>query len=157
DVQDPTAPKVTGRIPVEAHPNDLALTDDHRLFVACGNTNHVVVVDLSTGQKLEAVSVAPTPKAPVGSTPNAVALSPDGRQLFVADADNNGVAVIDITDRGHSEVAGFVPTGWYPTMVTATPDGKRLVIGSGKGLGTGPNRASRPTEPGGAILFSHHG
>src|SRR5262245_44378983 len=156
-VTDAWAPKVTGRIPVEPHPNDLALTSDGRLFVSCGNTNHVVAVDLKTGRRLEAVSVAPTPKAPVGSTPNSLALSTDEKRLFVADADNNSVAVVDISDRGESRVAGFIPTGWYPTVVTVTPDGRRLVVGSGKGLGTGPNHVIRPESPGAAPQFVHHG
>src|SRR5262245_25094722 len=157
DVQDAWKPKLADHIAVEPHPNDLALTDDNRLFVACGNTNHVVVVDLASKQKLEAISIAPTPNAPVGSTPNSVALSADGRQLFVADADNNSVAVIDISMKGQSRVLGLIPTGWYPTVVATTPDGKRIVIGSGKGLGTGPNRVSHPSETTGSVVFSHHG
>src|SRR6185436_7502903 len=127
-------------------------------FVSCGNTNHVVAFDLKTGAKMEAVSVAPSPKAPPGSIPNSLALSPDGRDLYVADADNNSVAVVSVAERGHSKVTGFIPTGWYPTVVTLTPDGKRILIGSGKGLGTGPNRVSRPidkTAP--APSFVHHG
>src|SRR5262249_41412381 len=136
---DPAAPKVADRIPVEPHPNDLALTSDGRLFVSCGNTNHVVAVDLKTKRQLEAINIAPTPKAPVGSTPDSLALSADEKQLYVADADNNSVAVVDIGDRGESRVAGFIPTGWYPTVVTLTRDGRRLLVGSGKGLGTGPN------------------
>jgi len=157
DVSNPSEPKLTDRLPVEPHPNDLALTADGRLFVSCGNTNHVAVIDLKTKTPMESVSVAPTPKAPVGSTPNSLALSPDGRELYVADADNNSVAVVSIAERGQSKVAGFIPTGWYPTVVAVTLDGKRLLIGSGKGLGTGPNHVSRPIDkeaPGG---FVHHG
>src|SRR5262249_24621655 len=74
DVSHPSDPSITDRIPVEPHPNDLALTADGRLFVSCGNTNHVVVIDLKTKKQSETVSVAPTPKAPVGSTPNSLAL-----------------------------------------------------------------------------------
>jgi YVTN family beta-propeller protein len=157
DVANPAAPRLTDHIAVEAHPNDLVITGDGRLFVSCGNTNHVIAVDLETKKSMEAVSVALTPKAPVGSTPNSVALSPDGKQLFVADADNNSVAVIDITDRGMSRVTGFIPTAWYPTVVTMTPDGKRVLIGSGKGLGTGPNHVVRPTDGKTAPMFAHHG
>jgi YVTN family beta-propeller protein len=154
DVTNPAAPVIAGRMDVEDHPNDLAITPDDRMFVSCGNTNHVIAIDLKTGTKMEAVSVAPTPKAPAGSTPNSVALSPDGKQLFVANADNNSVAVIDISQRGQSRVAGFIPTGWYPTAVTVTPDGKRVLIGSGKGLGTGPNHVIRGEE---GPRFVHHG
>ncbi|MEO7274999.1 MAG: alkaline phosphatase family protein [Vicinamibacterales bacterium] len=157
DVSNPTAPMIVRHLPVEAHPNDLVVTDDGRLLVSCGNTNHVVAVDLTTGKHLEAVNIAPTAKAPVGSTPNSVALSPDGRQLFVAAADNNSVAVVDISDRRESRVVGFIPTAWYPTVVAVTPDGKRVLIGSGKGLGTGPNHVLRPAAGNGTPQFVHHG
>jgi YVTN family beta-propeller protein len=158
DIGNPMEPRLTDRLTVEPHPNDLVLTGDDRLFVSCGNTNHVLVLDLKAKERMETVSVAPTPKAPVGSTPNSLALSPDGRELYVADADNNSVAVVSIAERGQSKVTGFIPTGWYPTVVTTTVDGKRILIGSGKGLGTGPNRVMRPidkTSP--APSFVHHG
>src|SRR5262249_40444504 len=96
DVTRPADLRVTDRFAVEPHPNDLVLTADGRLFVSCGNTNHVLAIDLKTKARMEAVSVAPSPKAPVGSTPNSLALTADGRQLLVADADNNSVAVVEI-------------------------------------------------------------
>ena len=34
---------------------------------------------------------------------------------------------------------GFIPTGWYPTAVAVTPDGKKLLVGVGKGNQTRPN------------------
>ena len=68
-----------------------------------------------------------------------LAVAPDGKTLFVANADNNNVAVIDIATPSRSQVKGFIPTGWYPTAVAVTPDGKQLLIGVGKGLQTKPN------------------
>ena len=38
---------------------------------------------------------------------------------------------------------GFIPTGWYPTSVAVTPDGKNLLVGVGKGNQTQAN----PIEP----------
>jgi DNA-binding beta-propeller fold protein YncE len=158
DVTDGAQPKVVEHLAAEPHPNDLVITADGRLFVSCGNTNHVVVIDLKAKGKMEAINVAPSPKAPVGSTPNSLALSADGNELYVADADNNSVAVVSIADRGQSKVRGFIPTGWYPTAVASTPDGKRLLVGSGKGLGTGPNHVSRPiNKESTAGSFVHHG
>jgi YVTN family beta-propeller protein len=158
DVTDRVQPKVVERLAAEPHPNDLVITADDRLFVSCGNTNHVVAIDLKAKAKMEAINVAPSPQAPVGSTPNSLALSPEGRELYVADADNNSVAVVSIADRGQSKVSGFIPTGWYPTAVVSTPDGKRVLIGSGKGLGTGPNHVSRPiNQEAAAGSFVHHG
>ncbi len=63
--------------------------------------------------------------------------------LFVANADNNCVAVIDIATAGRSQVKGFIPTGWYPTAVAVTPDGKSLLVGVGKGNQTRPNPIDR--------------
>ena len=55
--------------------------------------------------------MSPFPEAPPGTTPNALAVSPDGHTLAVANADNNTVAMIDIAQPGRSEVEGFIPTG----------------------------------------------
>jgi DNA-binding beta-propeller fold protein YncE len=158
DVSDPARATVTGTLATDPHPNDVALTPDGRLFVSCGNTNNVIAFDPKSRQKLEVISTALTPKAPAGSTPDALAISPDGKTLYVADADNNAVAVIDVADPGKSRPLGFLPTGWYPTMVATSADGKRVIVGSGKGAGTGPNLVKRPIDPiAPAVSFQHHG
>ena len=139
---------VTGQVEVGAHPNAMILTKDGaRLFVACANTNKVWVVDTATLAAREQISVTPFPDAPPGTTPNALALSPDGETLAVANADNNTVAIVDVERAGHSEVEGFIPTGWYPTGVLFDKSGRRLFVLSGKGLTgqanpRGPNAVS---------------
>jgi YVTN family beta-propeller protein len=158
DISNPTAPRISATMQTDPHPNDLAVTIDDRLFVSCGNTNNVIAFDLKTQARLEVISTALGPKAPPGSTPNSLALSPAGNHLYVANADNNSVSVIDIADRGRSKPLGFVPTGWYPTFVTTTADGKRIIVASSKGNGTGPNRVRRPIDPiAPAVSFQHHG
>ena len=134
------------------------MTTDGRLFVSCGNTNNVIEHDVKSRQRLEVISTALGPKAPAGSTPNSLALSPDGKRLYVANADNNSVSVIDVENREKSRPLGFLPTGWYPTMVATTADGKRVIVGSGKGNGTGPTLVRRPIdETAPAPSFQHHG
>ena len=120
--------------------------DGNVLFASRGNTNHVVALDLASKQQLENIQIALGPKAPPGSTSNSLAMSPDAKTVYVANADNNTVAVIDVEDRGKREVEGFIPTGWYPTLVRVTRDGKRILIGSGKGVGAGPNKVKRPVD-----------
>jgi YVTN family beta-propeller protein len=139
-VLDPTDLHTLSRIAVGEHPNQLALhpTDD-RLFVACASSDCVSVIDTRRGFVTETIHTALFPRAPEGSTPDALAVSPDGTTLFVANADNNCVAVIDIAVPGHSQVRGFIPTGWYPTSVAVTPDGQKLLIGVGKGNQTMAN------------------
>jgi YVTN family beta-propeller protein len=158
DVSEPSRPTVAATLQTDPHPNDVAVTDDGRLFVSCGNTNNVIAFDVKSRQRLEVISTALGPKAPAGSTPNSLAVSPDGERLYVANADNNSVSVIDIESHGKSRPLGFLPTGWYPTMVTTSADGKRIIVGSGKGNGTGPTLVRRPidqTAP--ALSFQHHG
>ena len=58
--------------------------------------------------------MAMSPRQPAGMTPSALALSPDQSKLYVVCSDANAAAVVDLTDT-KSRVAGFVPTGWYPT------------------------------------------
>lgn len=133
-VIDPEGFRVVAKIPVGEHPNQMVLHEDGRLFVACASSNTVSVIDTKRGQVVETIFTALFPKSPEGSTPDALALDPEGETLFVANADNNCIAVIDVETPRQSGVKGFIPTGWYPTAVAVTPDGKNLLIGVGKGL-----------------------
>jgi YVTN family beta-propeller protein len=132
--------RVINNIPVGDHPNDLELTRDGKtLYVANANGNTVSVVSTEQMKEIEAISTALHPKSPIGSTPNAVALSPDEKTLYIANADNNDVAVVDVAKRGNSEVEGFIPTGWYPTSVRVSKDGKRIFVANGKGVASAAN------------------
>src|SRR5437588_733524 len=99
----------------------------------------ITLLDLRTGTVVEQITVALSPHAPTGSDPNALALSPDGRTLYVAMAGNNAVAVVQIGRTG-MQVAGLIPVGWYPTAVTTAADGRTLFVANGKGNGSGANR-----------------
>jgi hypothetical protein len=70
-------------------------------------------------------------------TPSALALSPDGKRLFVACSDGNVAAVADVSDPV-SRVEGFIPAGWYPTAVRVLPSGT-LVVVNAKGVRSYPN------------------
>ena len=92
----------------------------------------------------ETIHTALFPRAPEGSTPDALAIAPDGKTLYVANADNNCVAVIDVATPSRSQVKGFIPTGWYPTAVAVTPDGKRCWSASARETRPRPTRSTRP-------------
>jgi len=55
------------------------------------------------------------------------------------------VAVIDVASKKEPRVLGFIPTGWYPSALAVSPDGKRLFVGIGKGLSS---RANVPAQGG---------
>jgi YVTN family beta-propeller protein len=133
-VIDPKELWVVKKIGVGEHPNQMALHRDGRLFVACASSNSVSVIDTKRGVVTETIYTSLFPRAPTGSTPDALAISPDGEWLYVANADNNCIACIEIEDPKKSLVRGFIPTGWYPTSVAVTPDGKNILVGVGKGL-----------------------
>ena len=130
---------------VGPHPSALTLGNGS-LFVALAGSNGVARVDLRTGRVTEQLTVALDPRAPalkdshtvVGSDPNALALSPDGRTLYVAMAGNNAVAVVRVGPRA-MRVAGLIPAGWYPTAVATSANGHTLYIANGKGGGSGAN------------------
>jgi YVTN family beta-propeller protein len=125
---------LTALWPTEDHPCEMVLTRNGRyLFGANANRNTVSVLDTTTGKAVETIWAALYPKAPPGSTPNSLALSPDEKILFGANADNNAVAVFDVSKPGKSRALGFIPAGWYATSVRITPDGKHLLIASGRG------------------------
>jgi DNA-binding beta-propeller fold protein YncE len=127
-----------------------------RLFVAAANTNNVYAVAVSEGQELnviESINVSFTPRQPLGMTPSALALSPDGKRLYVACSDANAAAVVDVSE-ARSRVEGFLPTGWYPTAVRVLASGTLVVI-NGKGTrsygnpkGPGPFRRAEPEREG---------
>ena len=148
NVSDPAKPALAGHSETGAHPNAVAIATDGRAFISCGNEDAVYAYDLTTGKLAEKISTRLAPDAPSGSTPVAVALSPDNKTLYVANADNNDVAVIDVSKPGQSRIKGFIPTGWYPTALHVSPDGKKIIVCTGKGVGSHPNPGTvKPANP----------
>jgi hypothetical protein len=90
--------------------------------------------DVRSGAMVGELLDSPPAGPKEGSTPNALALSADERRLFVAEADNNAVAVFDLADK---RLVGRIPVEWYPTALSSIGDS--LLVVSGKGRGTGPN------------------
>ena len=129
----------TATIRVGDNPTQMVLHPDGRLFVCCANDNTVVAIDTATDRKIETIVTSLYPNAPEGSTPNALALDPEGETLYVANADNYNLCVVDVEERGESGVLGFVPTGWYPSAVAVGPAGGKLYIGNAKGNGSYSN------------------
>ncbi len=138
-VIDTATMKVTASIAVDANPNQMVLSADGLLYVACSNDNTVVVIDTKTRAAIERISTTLHPRAPEGSTPNALALDRVNGLLYVANADNNDVAVVHAEGRGKHEVLGFIPSGWYPDALAVLPKQQKLYIGNSKGAGSYSN------------------
>jgi DNA-binding beta-propeller fold protein YncE len=112
-----TAPEATflnsGRL-MGSNPNSLAISPrDHRLYVTNGGANSIAVIDdfpmaLLPGQ--------------MGST---------GGYLAPLSSGSGPMAI-------KGSVAGLIPTGWYPTSVSVSADGKMLYVLDAKSI-PGPN------------------
>jgi DNA-binding beta-propeller fold protein YncE len=135
------------------HPCAFALSSDGRtLYVALANRDAVASVDIA--KRNFSVRGYFDTRLPhqtyFGAEPDALAVSADGRRLYVANMANDSIAAIDTTKlthraakRGMVEPIGFVPTEWLPISL-AISDGK-LYVATAKGKGTGPNNFPPPS------------
>jgi YVTN family beta-propeller protein len=139
DVVDLTAstPTVTTRIAVTGQPLKSVINPGlTTLYVAEDQNDSVAVIDTGTNTLVtEASAVAPQNLLPSsrsslnGANTNSVALSPDGSTLYVTNGNHNDVAVLNVASLGTGNaVTGLIPTGWYPTSVTLSANGKQLYV-----------------------------
>ncbi len=130
--------EIKNRIRTGDHPTEILIAhDDKRLFVANANNNSVSVIDLMKKEESEKLISSLKPDAPYGSTPNSICLNKDGSVLFVANADNNYLALFDVSEASQAKSIGFIPTGWYPTVVRYVDS--KILVANGKGLTSLPN------------------
>ncbi|MDB5063281.1 MAG: hypothetical protein JWP67_3124 [Mucilaginibacter sp.] len=116
-----------------SHPNELLLNKKGTLlFVANANDNSVSIINTATRKTIEVVATALYPTKLTGSTTNGFALSANEKTLYIANADNNCLAVFDVSKPGSSQSRGFIPVGWYPTNVKML--GNKILVSNGKGF-----------------------
>lgn len=88
-----------------------------KVFVTNSDTADVSVIDTSTDAVIATI--------PVGRTPFADAISPDGRFAYVTNFDSSSVTVINTTSL---TAVAQVPVGLGPVGVTFTPDGSLAYV-----------------------------
>lgn len=118
-------------------PNSLAATSNW-IFASNGNNDNITVIDSRTDSVVKEIFLRPDDavKHFRGVIPFGLAVSPDEKQLFVAEAGINAIGVIDLPS---FKVAGHIPAGWFPSKLKITPDGKNIIVTNAKGYGSGPN------------------
>jgi YVTN family beta-propeller protein len=138
------------------HPCALEVSPDGRtMYVALANRDAVAAVNIGTDQfSVKGYFDTRLPQQSYfGAEPEALALSPDGSRLYVANAISDAVAVMDTTKltakaskEGMVEPIGFLPTEWMPMSMSFT--GGKLYVATAKGKGTGPNNFAQRPVPG---------
>jgi YVTN family beta-propeller protein len=113
--------------------HSIAAHSDGRLYV---NTtgDRVAVIDASTRTVRQHI--------PAGQLPSHLALSDDGRTLFVANADSNDVTIIDTAG---DRVRCTTPTGRRPLLPCPSPNGDVY-------LPSGPDRTVTAVDAEGEVL-----
>ena len=99
----------------------VASSDGRRLYVAVGDDNRIAIVDTATRKLLRSF---PTPD------PETFALSPDERDMFIANENDSLMSQIRIAD---GRVLRQVQVGGEPEGTAVSPDGKLVVQASETG------------------------
>jgi hypothetical protein len=97
------------------------------------------VIDTRRDVVIGTIAMAPFRERKIGYAPTAVALSPDGTTLYVALGGLNAVAVYAVPE---GRFRGLIPTGWYPSSLDVSADGRTLAVGTLFGVGSGSGRTS---------------
>ncbi len=125
------------------HASGLAVSPNERfVVVANAGSDTLSVLDAGTDQLIETISARKNPADLFGAQPNALAFDKSGHRLFVCNASQNVVAVIDF-EPGHSKWLGLIPTAWFPGTIAYDSRRERLYVANIKGIGS-----TRKLEPG---------
>lgn len=100
------------RVATGPHPTSLLISDG-KAYVANADGHTVSVVSIQS-RSVRSFDLTLGADPYVGQTPSGMALSDDGRQLFVAESGFDDVAIVDTAS---GKVISRIPTGWYPMSV----------------------------------------
>jgi YVTN family beta-propeller protein len=127
-------------------PNSLVAASDW-VFTSNGNNDNITVIDTKTDSVVKEIYLKPDEslKHFRGVIPFGLAVSPDEKHLFVAEAGINAIGMIALPS---FKVEGHIPAGWFPSKLKITPDGRNIIVTNAKGFGSGPNGGKNFKEGG---------
>ena len=105
-VLDPASGDVLSEIIVGLHPNDIVKSPDEKyVYIANANSDFVSVIDTREDQLTETIPVRLLgDENPFwGSSPNGLAISGNGKTLYVANGMDNALAVVSLGSKASSK------------------------------------------------------
>jgi YVTN family beta-propeller protein len=143
-------------IVVGLHPNSIISSpDETHVFLTNSNSDEVSVINTKIDSISETISLRLQGEFNTyfGDSPNGLAITSDGKTLFVANGMDNAVAVIELGKNAQKQgnlelslIKGFIPTAAYPSSISVLND-KTLYITNLESYG-----ANRPFS----FIASHH-
>lgn len=120
----------SARIPTGGIPRPYAVSEDERtLYAAITNLHGFVIADIPQRKVIEKVQLPPAPPLScpleVNTPTHGLALSPDGRELWVTSLADGGIYVYDIATR---KTSPMIQVGKCPNWVAFSPDGRYCAV-----------------------------
>jgi YVTN family beta-propeller protein len=130
DVIDLKKMDYSARIPTGGIPRPYAVSNDEKtLYTAVTNLHGFVISDIPSRKVIERVELPPAPPLncplEVNTPTHGLALSPDGKELWVTSLADGGVYVYDVATR---KTSPMIHVGKCPNWITFSPDGQYCVV-----------------------------
>lgn len=161
-VIDPADGSILKEIIVGLHPNEICSDSRERyVYVTNSNSDNVSVINTFTDEVVETISIRLQPEINpfFGDSPNGLCLSSDENTLYVANGMDNALAVINLGKKASrrgtlasSVVAGYIPTGAYPSGLCLSPSG-HLYVANLEAEGV---RLGLSNPAGGNLIYNSH-
>jgi YVTN family beta-propeller protein len=120
----------TDKIPVGGIPRPYAVSKDEKtLYVALSDFHGFEIVNIPDKKEIARVDLPPAPPADCELEPHTethgLALTPNGKELWVTSLSDGGVYVYDIATKKFSKE---ISTGTCPNWIAFSPDGKYATV-----------------------------
>lgn len=130
DVIDLKAMDYSTKIPVGGIPRPYSVSQDEKLlYTALTNLHGFVIADIPARKVIEKVELptAPPLDCPleVNTPTHGLALTPDGRELWITSLADSGVYVYEL---GSRKTSPMIHVGKCPNWITFSPDGKYCAV-----------------------------
>jgi YVTN family beta-propeller protein len=127
---DLTTMEYAARIPTGGIPRPYAVSNDEKtLYTAITKLHGFTVADIAARKVIGRVELPPAPPLDcpleVDTPTHGLALTPDGKQLWVTSLADAGVYVYDVAAK---KTSAMIPVGKCPNWIAFSPDGKYGVV-----------------------------
>ncbi len=130
DVIDLKKMEYSAKIPVGGIPRPYAVSNDGKtVYAALTNLHGFAIADATNHKPVERVELPPAPPLncplEVNTPTHGLALTPDGKQLWVTSLADGGVYVYDLATR---KTSPMIHVGKCPNWIAVSPDGKYVAV-----------------------------